>query len=31
MNADLFWIIAAVLIIAALIVQIIVDKRKSQK
>ncbi len=31
MNADVFWLIAILLLILAMVVQIIVDKRKSSK
>lgn len=31
MNADYFWLIMAAVIVIALIVQIVIDKRKSEK
>ncbi len=31
MNADYFWILAGVLLIAAIIAQIIIDRRRSDK
>ena len=31
MNADYFWAIMAAIIVVALIVQIVLDKRKSKK